>query len=83
MTQSEIPRAPITRIVKEETGLRVSEDAKNTILAATEDFVRNLAKESSTHDFFNGKKTIQNRDVEFILNDKRYKRLIPEAKNSE
>lgn len=83
MAPSEIPRAPVTRIVKEETELRVSEEAKNTILAATEQFVRNLANESSTHEFFDGKKTIQNRDVEFILNDKRYKRMIPEAENSE
>lgn len=77
MTASELPRAPITRIVKDETGLRVSEEAKNTILEATEEFVRNLAKESSSHDFFDDKKTIQNRDVVHILHDKRYKRMIP------
>lgn len=83
MTESELPRATIVRIAKEETGLRISEDAKQHLLRATEDFIRNVARESSSHDFFDGKKTIQGRDVEFILNDKRYKRLIPEAKNSE
>lgn len=83
MAQSELPRAPITRIVKDETGLRVSEEAKNTILEATEQFIRNLAKESSSHTFFDGKKTIQNRDVVHILNDKRYKRMIPRAENYE
>lgn len=77
MTESELPRATIVRIAKDETGLRISEEAKEHLLEATEDFIRNVARESSSHDFFDDKKTIQGRDVRHILNDKRYKRLIP------
>lgn len=77
MTDSELPRATIVRIAKDETGLRISEDAKQHLLEATENFIRNIAKESSRHEFFDDKKTIQGRDVRHILNDKRYKRMIP------
>lgn len=79
MADSELPKATIVRIAKDETDLRISEEAKQHLLQATEEFVRNLSKEASSHDFFDGKKTIQARDVSHILNDKRYKRLIPEV----
>lgn len=78
MPSSELPRAPITRIAKDESGMRISAEAKEDLRRAAEDFIRNLAKESSSHDFFSGK-TIESRDVKHILNDKRYKRLIPHS----
>lgn len=78
MPSKKLPRAPVTRIAKDETGMRISEDAKEQIRQAAEGFIRNLAKESSSHDFFRGK-TIQSKDVEHILDDKRYKRLVPRS----
>lgn len=77
MTEKKLPKATIVRIAKQETGLRISKDAKNKLIAAGEQFIRNVAKEASQHDFFNDKKTIQGRDIDYILKDKRYKRLIP------
>lgn len=77
MDQSELPQAPVVRIAKEETGLRISEEAKIKLVVAAERFIQNVAKESSKHDFFDGRKTIQGRDIDYILNDKGYKRMIP------
>lgn len=77
MTKKNLPKATIVRIAKQETGLRISKGAKNKLIAASERFIRNVAKEASQHDFFNDKKTIQGRDIDYILNDKRYKRLLP------
>lgn len=81
MTNSELPRATIVRIAKDETDLRISEEAKEYLIESTEDFIRNVARESSSHDFFEDRRTIQERDIRRILNDKRYKRLIPEVEN--
>ena len=81
MDDSELPKAPVVRIAKDETGLRISEEAKDKLLAASERFIRNVAKEASRHDFFDGRKTIQARDIDYILNDKGYKRMIPNVED--
>lgn len=83
MTDSELPKAPIVRVAKNKTGLRVGEDAKNMLLAATEKFIENVAEESSSHEFFGDKRTLQGKDVRHILNEKRYKRMIPEVEDDD
>lgn len=76
MSKKTLPTATVTRIARDETGLRIGADAKKELVTATELFLRELATEASSHEFFDGKKTIQARDIEHIL-DKRYKRMIP------
>ena len=45
---SEIPKAPIARIIKESGAERVSEDAKAELAAYLEEVARDVAKEANS-----------------------------------
>ena len=58
---SEIPKAPIARIIKEAGAERVSEDAKAELAAYVEEVARNVAKEATQVAKIAKRKTINKR----------------------
>ena len=64
---SEIPKAPITRLVKSAGAERISKEAEEKIVEAVEAYTIKLAKaviDSAKHA---DRKTLQAEDVEFVL----------------
>ena len=60
---SEIPKAPIARIIKEAGAERVSEDAKAELAAYVEEVARNVAKEATQVAKIAKRKTIKADDI--------------------
>ena len=66
---SEIPKAPIARIIKESGAERVSEDAKDELAAYLEEVARNVAKEANSVAKIAKRKTVKAEDlIEIIEN---------------
>ena len=60
---SEIPKAPIARIIKEAGAERVSEDAKAELAAYVEEVAREVAKEATNVARIAKRKTIKADDI--------------------
>ena len=66
---SEIPKAPIARIIKESGAERVSEDAKEALAAYLEEVARDVAKEANQVAKIAKRKTIKAEDIKFAVNE--------------
>lgn len=64
---TEIPKAPVTRIVKNAGAERISKDAEEKIVVAVEDYAAKLAKAVIEVAKHAGRKTIQPDDVDVVL----------------
>ncbi|WP_410319709.1 histone family protein [Methanobrevibacter sp.] len=64
---SEIPKAPIARIIKEAGAERVSEDAKAELAAYVEEIARNVAKEATQVAKIAKRKTIKADDIKLAI----------------
>ena len=64
---SEIPKAPIARIIKEAGAERVSEDAKAELAAYVEEVARNVAKEATQVAKIANRKTIKADDIKLAI----------------
>ena len=64
---SEIPKAPIARIIKEAGAERVSEDAKAELAAYVEEVARNVAKEAAQVAKIAKRKTIKADDIKLAI----------------
>ena len=64
---SEIPKAPIARIIKEAGAERVSEDAKAELAAYVEEVARNVDKEATQVAKIAKRKTIKADDIKLAI----------------
>ena len=64
---SEIPKAPIARIIKEAGAERVSEDAKAELATYVEEVARNVAKEATQVAKIAKRKTIKADDIKLAI----------------
>ena len=64
---SEIPKAPIARIIKESGAERVSEDAKEELAAYLEEVARNVAKEANNVAKIAKRKTVKADDIKLAI----------------
>lgn len=64
---SEIPKAPIARIIKESGAERVSEDAKAELAEYLEEVARNVAKEANNVAKIAKRKTIKPEDIKLAI----------------
>ena len=64
---SEIPKAPIARIIKEAGAERVSEDAKAALAAYVEEVAREVAKEATQVAKIAKRKTIKADDIKLAI----------------
>ena len=64
---SEIPKAPIARIIKEAGAERVSEDAKAELAAYVEEVALNVAKEAAQVVKIAKRKTIKADDIKLAI----------------
>jgi len=64
---SEIPKAPIARIIKESGAERVSEDAKAELAAYLEEVARDVAKEANQVAKIAKRKTIKADDIKLAI----------------
>ena len=64
---SEIPKAPIARIIKEAGAERVSEDAKAELAAYVEEVARNVAKEANNVAKIAKRKTVKADDIKLAI----------------
>jgi len=69
---TEIPKAPITRIVKNAGAERISKDAEEKIVEAVETYTANIAAAIIDVAKNAGRKTIQPDDVEVVLKHFKY-----------
>lgn len=64
---SEIPKAPIARIIKDTGAERVSEDAKAELAAYLEEVARNVAIEANNAAKIAKRKTIKPEDIKLAI----------------
>ena len=64
---SEIPKAPIARIIKEAGAERVSEDAKAELAAYVEEVARDVAIESNKVSKIAKRKTVKADDIKLAI----------------
>ena len=64
---SEIPKAPIARIIKESGAERVSEDAKAELAEYLDDVARDVAKEAIQVARFAKRKTVKAEDIKLAI----------------
>ena len=64
---SEIPKAPIARIIKDAGAERVSEDAKAELAAYVEEVAREVAVEANTVAKIAKRKTIKADDIKLAI----------------
>lgn len=64
---SEIPKAPIARIIKDTGAERVSEDAKAELAAYLEEVARNVAIEANNVAKIAKRKTIKSEDIKLAI----------------
>ena len=66
---SEIPKAPVARIIKESGAERVSEDAKVALADYLDEVARNVAKEANNVAKIAKRKTIKADDIKLAINN--------------
>ncbi|MBE6501101.1 MULTISPECIES: histone family protein [Methanobrevibacter] len=64
---SEIPKAPIARIIKESGAERVSEDAKAALAEYLEEVARDVAKEANNVAKIAKRKTVKADDIKLAI----------------
>ena len=64
---SEIPKAPIARLIKEAGAERVSEDAKEELAAYLEEVARNVAREANNVAKVAKRKTVKADDIKLAI----------------
>ncbi|MBR3155488.1 MAG: histone family protein [Methanobrevibacter sp.] len=64
---SEIPKAPIARIIKESGAERVSEDAKAALADYLEEIARDVAKEANNVAKIAKRKTVKADDIKLAI----------------
>ena len=64
---SEIPKAPVARIIKESGAERVSEDAKVVLADCLDEVARNVAKEANNVAKIAKRKTIKADDIKLAI----------------
>lgn len=64
---SEIPKAPVARIIKEFGAERVSEDAKVALADYLDEVARNVAKEANAVAKIAKRKTIKAEDIKLAI----------------
>ena len=64
---SEIPKAPIARIIKESGAERVSEDAKEELALYLEEVARDVAKEANNVAKIAKRKTVKADDIKLAI----------------
>ena len=64
---SEIPKAPIARLIKEAGAERVSDDAKEELAAYLEEVARNVAKEANNVAKIAKRKTVKADDIKLAI----------------
>ena len=64
---SEIPKAPIARIIKESGAERVSEDAKVALADYLDEVARNVAKEANNVAKIAKRKTVKADDIKLAI----------------
>ena len=64
---SEIPKAPVARIIKESGAERVSEDAKAALAEYLEEVARDVAKEANNVAKIAKRKTIKADDIKLAI----------------
>ena len=64
---SEIPKAPVARIIKESGAERVSEDAKDELAAYLEEVAREVAKEANAVAKIAKRKTVKAEDIKLAI----------------
>ena len=64
---SEIPKAPVARIIKESGAERVSEDAKEALAAYLEEVAREVAVEANKVAKIAKRKTVKAEDIELAI----------------
>ncbi|MDO5814642.1 MULTISPECIES: histone family protein [unclassified Methanobrevibacter] len=64
---SEIPKAPIARIIKESGAERVSEDAKAALADYLEEVARDVAKEANNVAKIAKRKTVKADDIKLAI----------------
>ena len=66
---SEIPKAPIARIIKESGAERVSEDAKEELAAYLEEVAREVSKKANDYAKVANRKTVKADDIKLAIKD--------------
>ena len=64
---SEIPKAPVARIIKESGAERVSEDAKVALADYLDEVARNVAKEANAVAKIGKRKTVKAEDIKLAI----------------
>ena len=64
---SEIPKAPVARIIKETGAERVSEDAKVALADYLDEVARNVAKEANNVAKIAKRKTVKAEDIKLAI----------------
>ena len=64
---SEIPKAPVARIIKESGAERASEDAKVALADYLDEVARNVAKEANAVAKIAKRKTVQAEDIKLAI----------------
>ena len=64
---SEIPKAPVARIIKESGAERVSEDARAELAAYLEEVAREVAKEANAVAKIAKRKTVKAEDIKLAI----------------
>lgn len=67
---SEIPKAPVARLIKESGAERVSEDAKEELAEYLDEVARNIAREAIAVARVAKRKTVKAEDIKFAIKNK-------------
>ena len=64
---SEIPKAPVARIIKESGAERISEDAKEVLAEYLEDVARDVSKQAIAAAKVANRKTVKGDDIKLVI----------------
>ena len=64
---SEIPKAPVARLIKESGAERISEDAKEELAAYLDEVARNVSKKAVEAAKFANRKTVKGDDIKLAI----------------